>query len=59
MSYATIGDLRKMFEKAIAEDKYHIIITIEDEGQLKSLTYGQGISDKDVIAILNEGAGGK
>jgi len=55
MTYATIMDLKKMFEKTIIEEKYHVVITIENEGRLECFTYGQGISDKDVISILNEG----
>ena len=49
MSYATINDMRKMFEQAIKEEKYHIIITIGNKDGLESFTYGQGISDADVL----------
>ena len=59
MSYATIKDLRKIFEKAISESKYHIAITIEDEGLLQCFTYGQGISDNEMISVLKELKGNK
>ena len=51
MSYVTVNDMKKMFEKAIAEDKYHIMITVENEthDELLSFTYSQGISDGDII----------
>jgi len=51
MSYATTADMRKMFEKAIKEEKYHIMITVENEekNELLSFTYGQGISDGDIV----------
>jgi hypothetical protein len=49
MSYATVADMRKMFEMAIKEEKYHVMITIENKGDLESFTYGQGISDGDIV----------
>jgi hypothetical protein len=49
VGYATVADMRKMFEKAILEEKYHIMITVEGNGDLESFTYGQGISDGDIV----------
>jgi hypothetical protein len=61
MSYATVSDMRRMFEKAILEDKYHVMITVENEDKtdLLSFTYGQGISDGDIVLrqILNRKKG--
>ena len=56
MSYAMVQDVRKAFKKALSEERYHIIITVEDAGGLLSLTYGHGIVDEDVIINLTKEA---
>ena len=55
MSYATIMDLKQMFNRAILEDKFHIIIIIypkKRKDQLESYCFGQGISTLEVLAEL-------
>ena len=57
MAYATTNDLKRMVEKVMELNRYHIIITKLDENRNAIVDcYGQGITTSEVVnAILNKG----
>lgn len=54
MSISTTKRMKEYLEQAIKEDKWNVIITVEDSGELECLTFGNGISDEEVLKVLLE-----
>lgn len=52
VGYAILMDLKETFRRAILEDKFHVAITIENEGNLESFVFSQRISTKDAVSTI-------
>ena len=54
MSYVTIKDIKKRIDLAIADEKYHIAITIQDDDELICDCYCNGIETEEIINLLKK-----